>query len=216
MKKITPTLILMLICLRVAVGHAQRSGGATGYHPTASVSQATRVDWVFTVANQSPATPPADWLPRYESNQQTYELFVPTNYNSKQSYPLLVFISPGDKAGGWSNWKRVCEQQGILFASPHNAGNSVDTRQRVRVVLDVLDDVRQKYHVDPDRTYLGGFSGGGRIACAIAFSLPEYFGGVFPICAAGDLRDESWLRQRVIDRLSVAHVTGETDFNRHI
>src|SRR5262249_40569537 len=29
-----------------------------------------------------------------------------------------------------------------------------------------------------------------------------------------DLRDESWLKQRVIDRLSVAHVTGDTDFNR--
>jgi hypothetical protein len=35
-----------------------------------------------------------------------------------------------------------------------------------------------------------------------------------PICASGDLRDEPWLRQRVIDRLSVALMTGENDFNR--
>ena len=80
--------------------------------------------------------------------------------------------------------------------------------------MDVLDDVRRKYRTDVERTYIGGFSGGGRIACAIAFALPENFGGVIPVCAAGDLREESWLRDRVIRRLSVAHITGDTDFNR--
>jgi hypothetical protein len=81
-------------------------------------------------------------------------------------------------------------------------------------VLDVLDDVRRKFTIDPDRTYLGGFSGGARVSCNIAFALPEYFGGVVPVCGSEFLRDESWLRQRVVDRLSVALVTGETDFNR--
>ena len=163
---------------------------------------------------KAPRKPPAGWLPQYESEKQKYELYVPPKYNAKKSYPLILFISPGDKGAGWGNWKKVCEEQGILFASPHNAGNNCETKQRVRIVLDVLDDVRRKYNVDPDRTYIGGFSGGGRIACAIAFSLPEQFGGVIPVCAAGELREESWLRQRVIDRLSVANVTGENDFNR--
>jgi pimeloyl-ACP methyl ester carboxylesterase len=80
-------------------------------------------------------------------------------------------------------------------------------------VLDVLDDIRQRHAIDPDRTYLAGFSGGGRTACGIAFALPELFGGVIPVCAGGDLREETWLRHRVIDRLSVALVTGTGDFN---
>ena len=101
-----------------------------------------------------------------------------------------------------------------MFASPHNAGNDCAMPKRVRIVMDVLDDLRRNYRTDPDRTYIGGISGGGRVACAIAFALPEYFGGAVPVCAGGDLRDESWLRQRVIDRLSVAFVTGENDFNR--
>jgi hypothetical protein len=33
------------------------------------------------------------------------------------------------------------------------------------------------------------------------------------VCAGGDLRDETWLRHRVIDRLSVAMITGTGDFN---
>jgi len=185
-----------------------------GHQPQVSVQGETRIDWVFALANQSPAAPPANWLPEYDSTQQTYELFVPSNYDPARSWPVVLFISPSKQSAGFAQWKAVCEQEGILFASPHGAGNDCDTRRRVRIVLDVLDDVRQRYNVDPDRTYIGGFSGGGRIACAIAFSLPEYFGGAIPVCAAGDLREESWLRQRVTDRVSVAHLTGATDFNR--
>jgi pimeloyl-ACP methyl ester carboxylesterase len=81
-------------------------------------------------------------------------------------------------------------------------------------VLDCFDDVRRQIPLDPDRTYIAGFSGGARIACAIASALPEYFGGMIPICAAGELREEPWLRHRLIDRVSAALVTGETDFNR--
>ena len=176
------------------------------------VSAATRIDWVFALSNQSPAEPPADWLPKYDSTAQSYELYVPKI--KKGSPGLILFISPGERSMGLDALRKVCDDHNLIFASPNDAGNNTDSRQRVRIVLDVLDDVRKEYQVDPDRTYIAGFSGGGRIACAIGFSLPEYFGGVIPICAAGELREESWLRQRVIDRLSVAHVTGETDFNR--
>lgn len=185
-----------------------------GYHPKVSVSGDTRLDWTFTLANQSLTKVPADWTPGYDATAQAYELFVPPNYNPKRSYPLVVFISPGNKAAGWNAWKQVCQKEGILFVGAHEAGNNSSMRKRLRIVLDVFDDVRRKYNTDPDRTYLSGFSGGGRAACAIAFALPECIGGVVPICAAGELRDETWLRQRVRDRLSIALVTGESDFNR--
>jgi hypothetical protein len=70
------------------------------------------------------------------------------------------------------------------------------------------------YRIDPDQTYLAGFSGGGRMACTIAFALPEYFGGVIPICGTNPLPAVDYLRHRVRDRLSVAFVTGASDFNR--
>jgi predicted esterase len=125
-----------------------------------------------------------------------------------------LVVSPSDKASGFRPWRAACEKLGVIFAGPHGAGNNCDVKKRVRIVLDVLDDVRRQFHTDVDRTYITGFSGGGRIACSIGFSLPEHFGGVIPICAAGELREEPWLRQRAIDRLSVALVSGETDFNR--
>ena len=185
-----------------------------GHDPNVTVSADGRMDWVYVVSNQSPEKSPEGWLEGYRSTEQTYERYVPAKYDKGKSWPLVVFISPGERGAGLAQWKPMCDREGVLFASPHAAGNATDTRQRVRIVLDVLDDLRRQYNIDPDRTYIGGFSGGGRIACAIGFSLPEYFGGVVPVCAAGDLREESWLRQRVIDRLSVALLTGESDFNR--
>jgi poly(3-hydroxybutyrate) depolymerase len=185
-----------------------------GYHAKVSVQAATRLDWVFAVANQSPAAPPANWLVDYDSTATQYELFVPPIVKARKPAPLILFISAGETPAGWSQWQAACKQAGFVFASPFGAGNGTPSQRRVRMVLDVLDDIGRRTPVDPDRIYLAGFSGGARVACAIAFALPEYFGGAIGVCGAENLREESWLRQRVVDRLSVALITGEQDFNR--
>ncbi len=205
-----------IVCLCL-LGRFDTAEGATrkpGVHENVSVSAATRLDWTFVVASQSLATPPPAWLGDYDPTKQTYDLFVPTRRNPKAPMPVLLFLSPGKDGGGWKAFEKLAQAEGVLIASPRGAGNDCPSRRRVRVVLDVLDDLRRDYPVDPDQTFITGFSGGGRIACAIGFGLPELFAGVMPICAGADLRAESWLRQRAVDRLSVALLTGEKDFNR--
>jgi predicted esterase len=210
-RRAMPLTAALIVCLPLPILAASPS---SGYHAHVNVTAPTRLDWSFVVLTRSLASPPADWLPDYEARRQQYELFVPPRKDPRRALPLLLFVSPGGEAMGWKHFEKLCKQRGFLFAGPHHAGNDCPPRKRVRIVLDVLDDVRRHYPVDPDRTYLVGFSGGGRIACGIAFALPEYFGGVMSLGAAHELRGESWLRQRVIDRLSVALMAGEKDFNR--
>jgi pimeloyl-ACP methyl ester carboxylesterase len=214
----------------IALAHCATIAEESGYQKEVTVREPTRLDWVFANANQSVLNPPAEWLQGYDSTKQRYELFVPppakatpkgkTKSKAKNAepadagLPLVLFISAGDQPAGWGQLQSVCQQKGIVFASPFAAGNNTPMPRRIRLVLDVLDDVRRRHRIDADRTYIAGFSGGGRVACGIAFSLPELFGGVIPVCAGGDLRDEPWLRHRVIDRLSVAMITGTGDFNR--
>jgi predicted esterase len=186
-----------------------------GYQAKVQVKGPTRLDWIFALSNKSLEKAPVNWLPAdYDSAKQHYELFVPPSYDPKQNWPVVLFVPAGNSPAGWKEWESVCKKEGIIFASPYGAGNTVDQKPRIRIILDVLDDIRRQYSIDPDRTYIGGFSGGGRIAGGIAYSLPELFGGFVPVCSTGDIRDESWLQYRMIDRLSVALVTGETDFNR--
>src|SRR5262249_28005599 len=143
----------------------------------------------------------------------SYELYVPPNYDARRLYPMMIYVSPSRRSAAWSVWKDLCERHGVILAGPHNAGNDVSMVQRCRVVLDVLDDVRRRFHIDPDRTYLSGTSGGGAAASRIAVALPELFGGAALICGAWNLRLEPMLRRRVRERLSVAIVTGDRDFN---
>ncbi|MGH7174301.1 MAG: hypothetical protein ACRELF_04970 [Gemmataceae bacterium] len=207
-------ILFPLIALAALSADAQSAATLPpGYHAKVNVTAPTRIDWTFALTNRSLVNPPANWLGDYDSKTQQYELFVPRR-QTKKPLPVILFISPSNEPMGWKRFEKLCKQQGILFAGPRGAGNNCPGKKRVRIVLDVLDDLRRHYPIDADRTYLAGFSGGGRIACAIAFALPEYFGGVMPICASGDLRQESWLRQRVLDRLSVALLSGEKDFNR--
>jgi pimeloyl-ACP methyl ester carboxylesterase len=181
-----------------------------GYHAKVRVGGPTRIEWTFTVGVRN-RTLPND----YDSTKQQYDLFVPPDYNPQQSYPVVLFISPSTSPAGWQGWEPVCKEQGVIFASPYDAGNNtMPGQKRFRIVLDVLDDIRRNYNTDPDRTYICGFSGGGRVAARIAFGLPEYFGGVVCVGASGDFRNEEWLVHRLQDRLSVAMVAGDVDFNR--
>lgn len=201
-------LAMFLVTVWPAIGH---SAPTTGFQVDVRVKAPTRLEWEFVAVSfgAKPELPPG-----YDSRKQRYQLFVPKNYDPDKTWPLVLFISPGDDPLGWRFWQRPCEESGMLFAAAYGAGNTVPVAQRTRVVLDMFDDVRRHYRVDPDQTYLAGFSGGGRMACAIAFALPEYFGGVIPVCGTNPLNRLPYLRHRVRDRLSVAFVTGTTDFNR--
>lgn len=177
---------------------------------TITVKAPTRLDWIFALANQSLPEAPAEWLKDYDSTKTTYTVVAPARRSS--SLPALIFITPG-ASFSWGAMSDVCRPAGVLLVGITAAPNDVPMPRRIRIVLDVLDDVRQRYPIDPDRTYIGGFSGGGRVASAVAFALPELFGGILSVGAGAELRDETWLRHRAVDRLSVAMLSGQGDFN---
>jgi hypothetical protein len=62
------------------------------YRPRVTVAQPTRLDWIYPLANQSPAQPPADWLAGYDPQAQQYEAFIPPGLNPKVPAPLVLFI----------------------------------------------------------------------------------------------------------------------------
>jgi hypothetical protein len=201
-----------LLAALVVIGCGELAAAQTKAPTEVKVKAPTRLDWEF-VARQFGADQ-AKLPAGYDSTKQRYQLFVPKNYAKDKSWPLVIFVSAGDGPAGWSAWRKACEDNGVLFCAPFGAGNNCPIGQRCRIVLDALDDVRTSYNIDPNRTYVSGFSGGARMACSFGFSLPEYFGGIVPIGGTNPLPKLTYLKHRIMDRLSVAHVTGETDFNR--
>ena len=177
------------------------------------VSQPTRLDWEFAAESfgrDAAADVPAD----YDSKKQKYQFYGPYESIATRPWPLIIFLSPSNDPVGWPNFESVCEREGILFCSPYRAGNSTPSGLRVRIILDMVDDVRRKFPIDPNQTYIGGFSGGGRMSCSIGFAFPEVFAGIMPVCGTNPLKSFPYLRHRLVDRVSVAFVTGQRDFNR--
>lgn len=193
---------LVLVCLTV-LPSAELT---PGFHEEMRVAGPTRLDAksVTALLGHAPSRLPAS----YDWRQQRYQLFVPHGHNAAVPAPLVFFISPGDDPLGWSAWQAVCKERGLLFCAAYGAGSGCPPAQRVRLLLDVLDDVRRRCRIDPDRTYLCGLGSGGRVAAALAFALPEYFGGVLAVSGMQTLPDAPDLRLRASDRLSLALMTG--------
>ena len=192
----------------VAVRPASAEEGT--YRSEVRVQGATRLDWVYPLIQESPAASPADLVRGYRSVAQSYELFEPAGMDGS-ACALVIFVSPQDRPVGWRFWEATCRRHGVLFAGLRDMGNGKPFAHRVRAVLDVLDDLRQRYRIDPDRTYLAGFSGGAQVVCATALHLPEYFGGVVCIGHSPRQPEAPWLLERVRQRLSLAIVCGERE-----
>ena len=176
------------------------------------VGQPTRLDWDFVLFGRGADMPR---LPgTYDSKRQRYQLYVPDDYDPSRPWPLVVFLAPGDDPLGWRHWQQACEKEHLLFCAAYGAGARSSLALRTRVVLDMLDDVRRRYRVDPDQTYLTGFSAGTSLASTLAFAYPDYCGGVVAVCGGVEHSSLEYLRLRVRERLSLALVTGPGDFNR--
>jgi hypothetical protein len=197
-----------------ALPHTGLPALPAGYHPLVHVQSPGRLDWNFVVNTYSLDPTAALQMPGYSSTAQSYELYIPPLRRPVQPLGMILHVSCAQTSDGWVYFQKICQKHGIVLAGVNGAGNAVAPAMRTRIVLDVLDDVRRRLPIDPDRTYITGGSGAGHEACSIVHALPEYFGGVMGMCGAWNLRAEQMLRQRMTERISEAVVTGGSDFNR--
>jgi dienelactone hydrolase len=181
-----------------------------GNNPRVRVLAPPRLDWEFALSSATLAAAPREIL-LHDSTTTTYHLWVPATYRHAVAHPLVLFISGKAVPDETLAWWPICRKYGALFATFYNGGNECHPAKRLRLTLDVLDDIRRRMHVDTDRIYLAGFSDGARTACEVAYAYPEFIGGVLAISGASSLRSEAWMRDRVKERLSIALMTGELD-----
>lgn len=202
-----PAILSLAVILSALRADAQQAV----YVEKLAVQAPTRLDWMYPLLERSPAEEPDGLLDDYSSRAQKYEFYGPAQADVGRSYGLILFVSPSDRPVGWRHFGAACRRHGVLFAGPHDAGNGRPFAERVRITLDVLDDVRRRYHVDPERTYIAGFSGGAAVAARIAYHLPECFGGLIAIGHAVHPPAENWHVDRVRDRLGVVLLCGERE-----
>jgi pimeloyl-ACP methyl ester carboxylesterase len=118
-----------------------------------------------------------------------YQLQLPPEYHHGRAYPVLLVLHKGDERARQmlSRWSALAGEQGYILVAPEWEANvngiyTYSTREHA-AVLDVLRDLRRRFHVDSDRVFLAGCGQGGNMAFDVGLSHPDQFAGVLPMSA---------------------------------
>jgi dienelactone hydrolase len=138
-------------------------------------------------------------------------------------YRLLVFLPPWQDARVPAGWADVLDQYGTIFVSAARSGNEENVlARREPLALLAAVNVMQRYAVDAAHVYVGGFSGGSRIAQRLALGYPDLFHGALLNAGSDPLGDPAAgapplpprdLFERFQESTRVVYVTGERDIS---
>lgn len=114
---------------------------------------------------------------------ERYSVYVPSDYTADKPYGLLVWVSAGERGDMPKGWETLMDKHRLIWIGARRSGNqhSVPAR-RMPLALDAAFNMTKKYNIDPNRVYVSGISGGGRVASILAMHYSEVFsGGIFVV-----------------------------------
>jgi predicted esterase len=109
--------------------------------------------------------------------EQSYALFLPSNYSPRRPWPLIVSSDPSGRGTvPLELQKDAAERFGYILAASNNSRNG-SWKPRLEATGAMLNDVQSRVSVDLRRIYFAGFSGGARASSQFA-SLCKCSAGV--------------------------------------
>jgi hypothetical protein len=224
--------VLLTGALSISTGApaAELQGGATGlqhdvvfteYSPQSGSAEVARRN-LSPLANAEMARVIADKhlalrVQAIDLSVEAFDIYVPA-VAPPEGYGLLVFIPPWQKARVPVDWASVLDKHGMIYVSASNSGNTENILDR-RIPLALLGayNIMQRYPIDKDRVYVGGMSGGSRVAMRVALAYPDVFRGALlnagsdPLGAGQAVVPPADLLRQFQDSSRLVYVTGTED-----
>ena len=160
---------------------------------------------------------------------ESYHVRVPDDYDPARPAGVIVFIPAGDNPDRGGQYREVTGDRNLIWISPAGVGNKMDVPWREWSAIQAARALGERYNLDPDRMYVAGFSGGGRVASRLAVVGSDFFDGLIAVCGVnhyagvpheeGGTIDGFWSRPNAsllnkakqFNRLVL--ITGSEDFN---
>jgi poly(3-hydroxybutyrate) depolymerase len=138
-----------------------------------------------------------------DDTEQPYSIYIPKNFNPKKKYPFVVMLHGAGsnhrlamrRVFGKSNfqgendveasryfpeWKDV----DYIVAASYARGTAGYQGIMEKDVMDMVADVKKRFPIDEDRTYLTGLSMGGGGTLWVGLSYPDMWAAIAPVCPA--------------------------------
>ncbi len=145
-----------------------------------------------------------------------WKMYVPETYDPSAPAGLMVYISPSQK--GWipRKWQSVIDSENLIWISANASGNDEIVAKRMLYAVLAPQIAASRYELDPDRVYLSGFSGGGKVSGMVAINFANIFRGAIYICGAEHWLDDPPKLISQVERNRYVFLTGSEDFNRDL
>jgi predicted esterase len=155
----------------------------------------------------------------YRIEEESYSVYVPKNYDGTIPYGLIAFVSASLGGGIPGEYMSVCDSQRVIWIGGAKVPNERNATERTRITVDAVHNMVKKYRIDPDRIYVAGMSGGGRVASHMAVPYADVFTGAIFFCGCNPLvMPSDQATSKKVDELAKQHrfafMTGSKDFNQ--
>jgi predicted peptidase len=111
----------------------------------------------------------------------------------RKKYPAIVVFPQCPSTSYWSN---------VQFETDNNNNKRVFRFQEkgeatvaMKMLINLIKEVQQKFNVDKKRYYVGGLSMGGMGTFELVKRNPKMFAAAFPICGGGNTKTANKLRR---------------------
>jgi polyhydroxybutyrate depolymerase len=175
-----------------ATGGSSANGGAapTGGAGTAGGSSGTQGCGLTSVpAACSTAGSPCTM--DVSGTARTYYVYLPSNYNSSQKYPLVFQFHPmGGTAEQAINMPSIRNSFPAIYVTPQgltsngNTGWANSNGQDIAFTKQMVATVEANYCVDTGRIFSTGFSYGGMMSFAVGCEMSNVFRAIAPMSGA--------------------------------
>jgi predicted esterase len=109
---------------------------------------------------------------------ERFDVYVPPGAPPAAGYGLVVFVAPWQEPTRPRVWRSALDRHGLIFVSAQRSGNGTSTLdRRLPLALLAYENAHARFHLDPARVYIAGFSGGARVAEIAALAYPDIFRG---------------------------------------
>lgn len=118
---------------------------------------------------------------------ERFDVYLPRQ-RPEAGYGLLVFVPPADDFPLSREWLGELDRRGIIYVAARRSGNQHNVLdRRMPLALHAHAEILSRYEVDPERVYVGGFSGGSRVAQRLALAFPDLFRGALLVASSDPL-----------------------------
>lgn len=125
---------------------------------------------------------------------------------------VLVFVHPGSSAQPMPGWADVLDRRNLAYVAAESFGNEKPGNQRALAALLALTHLSRTQPIDTTRRYIGGMSGGGKMASQVLARFSSFFDGALCIVGAEYVEPRGGLAPEMAGK-RVVFMTGDKDFN---